>query len=51
MCLVFFIKIIEDDDLVVARRPEDVVVEVTKKFFGEFCITRSINNEVFLIQG
>jgi hypothetical protein len=34
MCLVFFIRIIEDDDLAVARRLEDVAVEVTKKFLA-----------------
>jgi hypothetical protein len=34
MCLVFFIRIIKDDDLAVARRLEDVAVEITKKFLA-----------------
>jgi hypothetical protein len=48
-CLLFFIGVIEDDDLAVTRRPEDVVVEVTKKFLGKLRVARSVSDEVFLI--
>jgi hypothetical protein len=47
--LFFFIRVIEDDDLAIARRPEDVAVEVTKKFLGELSVTRSVTDEVFPI--
>jgi hypothetical protein len=47
--LLFFIRVIEDDDLAIARRPEDVAVEVAKKFLGELSITRSVTDEVFPI--
>jgi hypothetical protein len=49
LCLGFIIGIVEDDDLAITRRPEDVAVEIAKKLFGEFRVARSINNEVFLI--
>jgi hypothetical protein len=48
--LLFFIGVIENDDLAITRRHEDVVVEVTKKFPGELRVARSANDEVFLIQ-
>jgi hypothetical protein len=47
--LLFFIRVIEDDDLAIARRPEDVAVEVAKKFLGELSVTRSVTDEVFPI--
>jgi hypothetical protein len=48
--LFFFIEITEDDDLTVAGRPKDVVVEVTKKSSNEFLISRDISDETFLIR-
>jgi hypothetical protein len=48
--LLFFVGVVEDDDIVVTRRPEDVTDEVAKKFPGELCVTRSISDEVFLIR-
>jgi hypothetical protein len=48
--LLFFVGVIEDDDIIVTRWPEDVADEVTKKFPGELCVTRSINDEIFLIR-
>jgi hypothetical protein len=47
--LLFFIRVIEDDDLAIARRPEDVAVEVAKKFLGELSVTRSVTDEDFPI--
>jgi hypothetical protein len=38
MHLFFFIRIPEDDDLAIIGRPEDIAVEVTKKFLGELLI-------------
>jgi hypothetical protein len=49
-CLLFFLGVIEDDDLAVTRWPEDVAVEVTKKFPSELRVTTSVNDEVFLIR-
>jgi hypothetical protein len=49
-CLLFFIGVIEDNDLAITRWPEDVAVEVTKKFLGELRVTRSVSDEVFLIE-
>jgi hypothetical protein len=48
--LLFLSRVIEDDDLVVTRWPEDVVVEVTKKFPSKLRVMRSVSNEVFLIR-
>jgi hypothetical protein len=45
LCLSVIIGIIEDDDLAITRRLEDVTVEITKKLSGDFRITRSIKNE------
>jgi hypothetical protein len=45
LCLSVVVGIIEDDDLAITRRLEDVTVEITKKLSGEFCIARSIKNE------
>jgi hypothetical protein len=47
--LLFFIRVIEDDDLIVTRWSENVAVEVTKKFLGELRVTRSASDDVFLI--
>jgi hypothetical protein len=33
--LLFFIRVVKDDDLAVTRRPEDIAVEVAKKFLGK----------------
>jgi hypothetical protein len=41
--LIVVVGVIDDDDLAIARRPEDVTVEVTEKLFGEFLIARSVN--------
>jgi hypothetical protein len=49
MSLLLFIRVVEDDDIVVAKRLEDVTVEVAKKFLGELHVTRSVSDEVFLI--
>jgi hypothetical protein len=49
-CLLFLIEVVEYDDLAVTRWPEDVVVEVAKKFPDELHVTRSVNDEVFLIR-
>jgi hypothetical protein len=48
--LLFFIGVIEVDDLAVTRQPEDVVVEVAKKFSSKLRVVRSVNDEVFLIR-
>jgi hypothetical protein len=48
--ILFFIGVIDDDDLVVTRRLENVAVEVTKKFPSELRVMRSVNDEVFLIR-
>jgi hypothetical protein len=45
LCLDVIIEIVEDNDLAVTRRPEDVAVEIAKKLSGELCIARSITNE------
>jgi hypothetical protein len=37
--LLFFIRVTEDDDLVIARRPKDITVEVAKKPSGEILIS------------
>jgi hypothetical protein len=49
-CLFFFIGVIEDYDHPVTRLPEDVMVEVTKKFPSKLRVARSASDEVFLIQ-
>jgi hypothetical protein len=49
-CLLLFIGVIKDDDLAVTRQPEDVAVEVTKKFPGKLRVVRSVSDEVFLIR-
>jgi hypothetical protein len=43
--IIVVVGVVDDDYLAVTRRPEDVVVEVTKKLFGEFFIMRSVNNQ------
>jgi hypothetical protein len=48
--LLFFIKVVKDDDLAVTKRPEDVVVEIAKKFSDKLRVTRSVSDEVFLIR-
>jgi hypothetical protein len=45
LCLLVVIEVVDDDYLTVARRLEDVAVEVTKKLSGELLITRSVNNK------
>jgi hypothetical protein len=37
--LFFLVGVAEDNDLTVAKRPEDVAVEVTRKIFGELLIS------------
>jgi hypothetical protein len=48
--LLFFVRVTEDDDFAVARRPEDLTVEVAKKSPGELLIMRVVMKETFLIQ-
>jgi hypothetical protein len=49
-CLLFFIAVIEDDDLAVTRWPEDVAFEVAEKFPSKVHAMRSVSDEVFLIR-
>jgi hypothetical protein len=43
--LIIVIGFINDDYLAVARRPEDVMIEVAKKLSDELLITLSVNNQ------
>jgi hypothetical protein len=45
MRLVGVVGVFNNNYLAVTKRPEDVVVEGTKKFSGELLITRSVNNQ------
>jgi hypothetical protein len=46
----FFIRVVEDDDLVIIGRPEDTTVEVTEESPGKLLIPLGIRNETFLIR-
>jgi hypothetical protein len=40
--LLFFIRVVEDDDIAVIRWPKKIVVEVTEESLGELLILRGI---------
>jgi hypothetical protein len=46
----FFIRVVEDDDLVIIGWPEDTTVEVTEESPGKLLIPLGIRNETFLIR-
>jgi hypothetical protein len=50
MHLVFFIRVIEDNDVVVARRPTKFVIEFTKEPSGELLIPRIVGEDFLLIR-
>jgi hypothetical protein len=40
---IIIVGVINDDYLAITRRPEDVTIELAKKFSGELLIMRSVN--------
>jgi hypothetical protein len=48
--LFFFIRIAEDDEFIIAGRPKNIAVEVTKESPSELLILRGIRDETFLIR-
>jgi hypothetical protein len=47
--LLFIIRVTEDDDVAVARRPKKTAVDVTEELLGELLIPRGIREKIFLI--
>jgi hypothetical protein len=48
--ILFFIRVTEDDELVIARCPQNVAVEVAEELPGELHIPQSIRDETLLIR-
>jgi hypothetical protein len=48
--LLFFIKVVEDDDFAITGWPKELMIEVIEESFGKLIIPRDVRDEIFLIR-